>query len=218
MIEDILFLATGGVFKLVGGALKYISKFGGKNWFKWLSGLIDFATRTVKKMITPLTNMTNKFGQWVKSMLPFIDKVSDYFKKLSISPNVGSRVISKIPLSLYKAAIISSVVELGLRTASLLLGEKSSIDVDNITPENIVEKKKEIESIVNFDTVKNKVYSSKNKQEEKFYNTIKRDYPKYSNLKRNEFQLTNEKKDGETIFMIKGVKYYLDINFNVTKI
>lgn len=218
VIEDVLFVATGGAFKLLGGALKYISKFGGKGWIKWLFDLIKICTSKINKMVSPIINMTNKFSQSLKSMLPFINKVSEYFEKLTFSENIATRVVSKIPLSLYKAAVISGTFELGLRTASLILGEKTPIDVDNMSPEDIVKKKKQIESLVNFDVDKKEVYSSKTKQEDAFYKTLITDYPKYSNIKRSEFQLTNEKKDGETVFIIRGVKYYLDINFNVTKI
>jgi hypothetical protein len=218
VIEDILYISTAGAFKLAGGALKYISKLGGKGWIKWLSNLIEVAITKIKTMVQPLTKMTNKLGKLINSMLPFIGKVSDYFKKLSLSENVAVRTVSRIPMALYKSAIISSVFELGLRTTSLLLGEKTPIDVNNITPQNITEKKKEIEKIVNFDSVKKEVYSSRNKQEDAFYNTIITDYPKYSNLKRSDFQLTKEKKDGESVFMIKGVKYYIDRYFNITKI
>lgn len=218
VIEDILYIATAGAFKLAGGALKYISKVGGKEWIKWLSNLIEVVITKIKTMVQPLTKMTNKLGKLINSMLPFIGKVSDYFKKLSLSQNVVARTVSKIPIALYKSAIISSIFELGLRTTSILLGEKKPIDVDNITPQNIKEKKDQIEKIVNFNAVKNEVYSSEDKQENAFYETIVTQYPNYSNLKRSDFKLTKEKKDGESVFMIKGVKYYFDINFNVTKI
>lgn len=207
--EDVIFIATLGTVRGASNVIKYFSKSS--------NGVGTFITllKTVgTKIQKGIAYVPGKLGKWLTEKSSSIKKVSDFFDTMQSGTTKTARAVGRIPKAFYVSAVTLLGFEIGLRTLSFILNLGTTISPKNITDEMIASKGGAIEKMV---SEKNKLIADRKKVEDEFFNVLKT-FPKYKNLARTEFSLTNLKKDNETIFIISGVKYYINANMEIQKI
>jgi hypothetical protein len=209
VVEDVIFLATFGVIRGATSVIKYFSK--SPSGLSAFGLLLKKASEAVK---TGIGYIPGRLGKWANERGGAIKKVADYFEAMNSSPTKAGRMIGKIPQAFYISAVTVLGFEVGLRTLSFILNLRSTINPKNLQDEIIDKKGGTIQKMVQ---EKNELLADRQKIEDEFFNVLKT-FPKYKNLPRSSFSLTNQKKDNETIFIISGVKYYINAKFEIEKI
>jgi hypothetical protein len=209
VVEDVIFLATLGVVRGATNVIRYFSK---NN--RGFAGFIQMLRVVWVKVEKGIGVIPGKLGAWLKQRSILAKKSIEYFEGMASSGTKIGRAVGRLPKAFYISAVTLLGFEVGLRTLSFILNLKSTVNPQKIEDVVIEAKGETIQKMV---YEKEKLLVNKNGIEDEFYKVIKT-YPKYKNLSRSEFSLTNQKKDNETIFIISGVKYYININMEIQKI
>jgi len=209
VVEDVIFLATLGVVRGATNVIKYFSKNS-----RGFAGFIQMLRVVWGKVEKGIGIIPGKLGVWLKQRSILAKKSIEYFEGMASSGTKIGRAVGRLPKAFYISAVTLLGFEVGLRTLSFILNLKSTVNPQKIEDVVIEAKGETIQKMV---YEKEKLLVNKNGIEDEFYKVIKT-YPKYKNLSRSEFSLTNQKKDNETIFIISGVKYYININMEIQKI
>ena len=75
-----------------------------------------------------------------------------------------------------------------------------------------------IETVADINEQTKKIVTVKSELESALYLHVTTFDQRFKNLPRASFKLTTEKKDGEAIFIINNVKYYINANMQIEKI
>jgi ABC-type multidrug transport system fused ATPase/permease subunit len=209
VVEDVIFLATLGVVRGATNVVKFFTK---NN--KGFAGFMQMLKGVWAKVEKGINFVPGKFGSWLKQRSNLAKKSIEYFENMASSNTKIGRAVGRSPKAFYMSAVTTLGFEVGLRTLSFILSLNKPIDPQKIDDVVIKTKGETIQKMV---YEKEKLLTNKNGVADEFYKVIKT-YPKYKNLSRSEFSLTNQKKDNETIFIISGVKYYININMEIQKI
>ena len=207
VMEDILIIVTGGIIKGYSKVMKWVET-AGESWFvtilKGIKKVINFIGKSINYM-------PGKIGKFLSSRFKTVNKVEEYFNKLGNSENRIANVVSKLPRATYITAISILGLELGVKTLAFLLDS----DTENIrNPKGMSDDELKKTGSEAYKMVlkneRNKFIPNQKSILDNLYSFMVRN-PSFKNVKREDVKLTNEKtKDGQKIFTIKGIKYWVN--------
>jgi len=162
--------------------------------------------------------LSKKYDGFLSEKSSTLKRVIEYFDNLQFSPSRAGRAIGKLPKALYISALTVLGFEVGMRTLSYILGSRSVIDPKNVSESFIENKAEVIETVADINEQTKKIVTVKSELESALYLHVTTFDQRFKNLPRASFKLTTEKKDGEAIFIINNVKYYINANMQIEKI
>lgn len=211
VVEDIIFIATLGVVRGAQNVTRYFAKSGGK--IGTFAQMTKIAWVKIEKGIAIVPG---KFGNWLKQKSSVGKKVVDYFEEMATSETKLGRAVGRVPMAFYSAAVTVLGFEIGLKTLSFIFGSHETIDPKNVKEEFVNEHGEDIQKLV-YEDEKKKLLANKREIENQFYEVLI-SFPAYKNLSRDKFKITDEKKNGETIFIMNGSRYYINPQKQIQKI
>lgn len=213
VVEDVILIATLGVVRGAPAIIRFLSK--KSDAFLSFMSLMRIA---ISKVIKAIGNIPGTLGKWLAEKSSTLKRVIEYFDNLQFSPSRAGRAIGKLPKALYISALTVLGFEVGMRTLSYILGSRSVIDPKNVSESFIENKAEVIETVADINEQTKKIVTVKNELESALYLHVITFDQRFKNLPRANFKLTTEKKDGEAIFIINNVKYYINANMQIEKI
>ena len=211
VVEDIIFIATLGVVRGAQNVIKYFGRNPG--WFGSFIRMVRVAWTKVEKA---LSLIPGKLGNWLKQKSVSGKKTVEYFENMSASNTKLGRAVGKLPIAFYTSAITVLGFEIGLKTLSFIFGSSETIDPKNVKEELVNEHGEDIQKMV-YEDEKKKLLANRKEIENQFYEVLI-SFPAYKNLSRDKFKITDEKKNGETIFIMNGSRYYINPQKQIQKI
>jgi len=183
---------------------------------------IDLALAGPKKMIG-----------WLRSIFKYFDDFCNLLERSAATPDkVGKTLVrvAKLPRVIANAALFIMALEFGPRTFSLIKRAMGITSSKNLSQEEQLKfeskqpvvVQQELPKIVSKDVesakkdVENLIVNNKDAYGDLCYSQLINE--KKINCKRNEFSVTKEKYDGETVFMILNKKYYINESDSVVQI
>jgi hypothetical protein len=212
IVEDVILIATLGVVRGAPAIIKFLSK--KSDAFLSFMNLMKIA---ISKVIKAIGNIPGTLGKWLSEKSATLKRIIEYFDNLQFSSGRGGRAIARLPKALYISALTVLGFEVGMRTLSYILGSRSVIDPKNVSESFIENKAEVIETIASINEQTKKIVTVKSELESALYEYVIKDQ-RFKNLPRLNFKITTEKKDGEAIFIINNVKYYINANMQIGKI
>lgn len=176
--------------------------------------LIDLASKGPKKLVG-----------WLRGVFKYFDDFCVMLEKKAATPDkVGKTLVrvAKLPRVLVNAALLLLSIEYGPRTFKVLLRAFGITNSKNLSAEeqSKFESKQPVVVQQQLPKVVNKDVDEANKEVKVILKNNKPAYDKLIydqlisegkiNCKINEFSVTKEKYDGETVFMITNTKYYIN--------
>ena len=213
VVEDVILIATLGVVRGAPAIIRFLSK--KSDAFLSFMSLMRIA---ISKVIKAIGNIPGTLGKWLAEKSSTLKRVIEYFDNLQFSPSRAGRAIGKLPKALYISALTVLGFEVGMRTLSYILGSRSVIDPKNVSESFIENKAEVIETVADINEQTKKIVTVKSELESALYLHVTTFDQRFKNLPRASFKLTTEKKDGEAIFIINNVKYYINANMQIEKI
>ncbi len=213
IVEDIILVATLGVVKGAPAIIRFLSK--SSDGFLTFFNLLKTG---ISKIIKAIGNIPGTLGKWLTEKSSTLKRVIEYFDQLQFSPSKAGRAFGKLPKALYVSALTVLGFEVGMRTLSYILGSRSVIDPKNVSESFIESKAEVIETVADINEQTKKIVTVKSELESALYLHVTTFDTRFKNLPRANFKLTTEKKDGEAIFIINNVKYYINANMQIEKI
>ena len=140
--------------------------------------------------------------------MKILKKIIEYFDNLQLSPSRGGRALGKLPMAFYISAVTVVGFEIGMATLSFILGLRNTIDPKNIKEALVNEKGEDIQKMV-YENEKKELEANIREIENQFYDVLIT-FPDYKNLRRDKFKITTEKKNNQTVFIMNGLKYYIN--------
>jgi hypothetical protein len=193
IVEDFIFLSIGQVIK---GSSSIINYFKGSE--NKIIKFFQFLSKGVNFLLSKIKTLPNYILNYIQKYIPLITKFKNTIELFLKDERRSIRTIGKIPSAIIGGAITALILDLGLATTSWLFAPKN-IDISKITPENLKEIGEIPPQII--DSIKNQ---DKKVIEELAYKKTLSDFP---NLKRSDFKMSDEKYNGEIVFIINNKKY-----------
>ena len=213
VVEDVILIATLGVVRGAPAIIRFLSK----KYDGFLS-FMNLMRIAISKVTKAIGNIPGTLGKWLSEKSSTLKRVIEYFDNLQFSPSRAGRAIGKLPKALYISALTVLGFEVGMRTLSYILGSRSVIDPKNVSESFIENKAEVIETVADINEQTKKIVTVKSELESALYLHVTTFDQRFKNLPRASFKLTTEKKDGEAIFIINNVKYYINANMQIEKI
>jgi hypothetical protein len=211
VVEDVIFIVTLGTVRGAQNVIKYFARNG-----RGVGAVVQMVRVAWSKVERAIGVVPGKFGNWLKQKSISGKKTVEYFENMSTSNTKLGRAVGKLPIAFYTSAITVLGFEIGLKTLSFIFGSSETINPKNIKEELVNEHGEDIQKMV-YEDEKKKLLANKKEIENQFYEVLI-SFPAYKNLSRNKFKITDEKKNGETIFIMNGSRYYINPQKQIEKI